>query len=67
MRARRFENGCLALHSIRLHFELGDGGLPLDCSPYDATEANYLIEEVGLLKSMLLLILLICSSYSLRS
>ena len=46
MRARRFDHGCLSLHSTRLSFELGDDGLPVDCSPYDATEANELIEEV---------------------
>lgn len=61
MRARRFESGCLGLHSIRLHFELGDDGLPLDCSPYDATEANYLIEEVCSLNCIFLFILLIFS------
>lgn len=52
MRTRRFDNGCLALHSTRLSFELGDDGLPLDCSPYDATEANHLIEEFMLLANM---------------
>ncbi|KAF8486539.1 hypothetical protein JB92DRAFT_1526181 [Gautieria morchelliformis] len=52
IRARRFENGCLSLHSSRLYFDLGDDGLPVDCSPYDATAANFLVEEFMLLANM---------------
>ncbi|KAF8529132.1 SSD1 protein [Hysterangium stoloniferum] len=52
MRTRRFENGCLALNSTRLSFELGEDGMPIDCSPYDTTEANQLVEEFMLLSNM---------------
>jgi len=52
MRAHRFEEGCLSLSSTRLHFDLGEDGMPIDCAPYDATEANHLVEEFMLLANM---------------
>ena len=54
MRAHRFEEGCLSLSSTRLHFDLGEDGMPIDCAPYDATEANHLVEEVSSILYVLL-------------
>ncbi|KIJ56793.1 hypothetical protein M422DRAFT_773554 [Sphaerobolus stellatus SS14] len=52
MRARRFDDGCLSLSSTRLSFDLGEDGMPIDCAPYDSTEANHLVEEFMLLTNM---------------
>lgn len=46
LRARRFENGALALESPRLTFKLNEQGLPIDISQYSRFEAHELVEEV---------------------
>lgn len=46
LRARRFQNGCVKTHSLRLTFKLDDNGMPIDCGQYQRSEANNLIEEV---------------------
>jgi protein SSD1 len=48
LKARRFENGTLALESPRLSFELDESGLPTDCSRYEQNDANALIREVSI-------------------
>lgn len=48
LRARRFQSGCVKTHSLRLKFKLDENGLPIDCGPYERTEAHNLIEEVSL-------------------
>ena len=47
MRKRRFENGALAIHSVKLWFALGGEGNPVDCGVYEMKESNRLIEEVS--------------------
>ena len=47
LRARRFQSGCVKSHSLRLKFKLDENGLPIDCGPYERTEAHNLIEEVS--------------------
>ena len=48
LRARRFQNGCVKTHSLRLSFKLDDNGMPVDCGQYERTEAHQLIEEVNI-------------------
>ncbi|RCI04081.1 hypothetical protein CU098_000876, partial [Rhizopus stolonifer] len=45
MRKRRYENGSLSLHSVKLQFVLDDNGSPVDVFAFEAKEANQLIEE----------------------
>ncbi|KAI0750788.1 RNB-domain-containing protein [Daedaleopsis nitida] len=52
LRARRFQNGCVKFHSLRLTFKLDDNGLPIDCGQYKRTEAHNLVEEFMLLTNM---------------
>ncbi|KAF8076455.1 SSD1 protein [Lyophyllum atratum] len=52
LRAQRFENGTLALESLKLSFELDDNGLPADCGQYQRTDANFLVEEFMLLSNI---------------
>ncbi|KAI0053558.1 RNB-domain-containing protein [Auriscalpium vulgare] len=52
LRARRFQSGALSLESPRLSFKLNDAGQPVDCSQYQRTEANELVEELMLLTNM---------------
>lgn len=52
MRARRFSGGALRLSRLRLHFELGLDGYPIDAHPYYIKESNQLIEEFMLLANM---------------
>ncbi|KAI0771610.1 hypothetical protein BD413DRAFT_625073 [Trametes elegans] len=52
LRARRFQNGCVKTHSLRLKFKLDENGLPIDCGPYERTEAHNLIEEFMLLTNI---------------
>lgn len=52
MRSRRFETGALRLSRLRLHFELGADGYPVDAHPYFIKESNQLIEEFMLLANM---------------
>ena len=50
LRAKRFQSGCLQIEKPTLSFKLDDNGMPIDCGQYRRTEANNLIEEVGLLR-----------------
>ncbi|KAI0677605.1 RNB-domain-containing protein [Trametes maxima] len=52
LRARRFQNGCVKSHSLRLKFKLDEQGLPIDCGPYERTEAHNLVEEFMLLTNI---------------
>jgi VacB/RNase II family 3'-5' exoribonuclease len=52
MRDRRFAGGALRLSRLRLHFELGLDGYPVDAHPYWIKESNQLIEEFMLLANM---------------
>ncbi|KAI0660998.1 hypothetical protein C8Q70DRAFT_912537 [Cubamyces menziesii] len=52
LRARRFQSGCVKTHSLRLKFKLDENGLPIDCGPYERTEAHNLIEEFMLLTNI---------------
>jgi VacB/RNase II family 3'-5' exoribonuclease len=52
MRERRFAGGALRLSRLRLHFELGLDGYPMDAHPYYIKESNQLIEEFMLLANM---------------
>ncbi|RPD67180.1 RNB-domain-containing protein [Lentinus tigrinus ALCF2SS1-7] len=52
LRARRFQNGCVKSHSLRLTFKLDDSGMPIDCGQYQRTEANNLIEEFMLMTNI---------------
>lgn len=52
MRGRRFDTGALRLSRLRLHFELGADGYPVDAHPYYIKESNQLIEEFMLLANM---------------
>lgn len=45
MRQRRYKNGCLSLHSVKLNFKLDNEGFPVSVSQFVAKEANRLIEE----------------------
>lgn len=47
LREHRRADGVLRLDTIKLKFELGSNGLPVDCTPEDRREANSLIEEVS--------------------
>jgi protein SSD1 len=47
MRARRFENGALAINSVKLWFTLDDDGNPADTGVYQLKDSNRLIEEVS--------------------
>jgi protein SSD1 len=55
LRAERFSNGTLALESSKLSFTLDDDGMPADCGQYDRTESNFLIEEVRISNSEMIL------------
>ena len=46
MTARRLENGSLRVNSYRLTFDLEEKGAPVDCSAYNYTDSNSLVEEV---------------------
>jgi VacB/RNase II family 3'-5' exoribonuclease len=48
LRKRRFDNGALAIQSIKLWFALDDVGNPIDTGVYRLKESNRLIEEVML-------------------
>ncbi|KAI9001028.1 hypothetical protein BD414DRAFT_511631 [Trametes punicea] len=52
LRARRHQNGCVKTHSLRLKFKLDENGMPVDCGPYERTEAHNLIEEFMLLTNI---------------
>ncbi|KAJ2354922.1 hypothetical protein GGF43_002986 [Coemansia sp. RSA 2618] len=52
MRKRRFDEGALSLHSVRLSFDLDSNGLPMGCQPYSIKDSNRLIEEFMLLANM---------------
>ncbi|CAL1700717.1 unnamed protein product [Somion occarium] len=52
LRERRFQNGCLTSESRSITFKLDENGNPIDCSPYERTEANDLVEEFMLLTNM---------------
>jgi exoribonuclease R len=53
-RRLRFENGALALNSVKLSFQLdGDGETPLLCKPYEIRDSNRLVEEYMLLANYL--------------
>ncbi|GLB33866.1 putative 3'-5'-exoribonuclease [Lyophyllum shimeji] len=52
LRAQRFENGTLALESLKLTFQLDDNGLPVDCGQYQRTDAHFLVEEFMLLSNI---------------
>lgn len=52
MRQRRFDGGALKLSRLRLHFELGEDGHPIEAHPYYIKESNQLIEEFMLLANM---------------
>ncbi|KAJ3308022.1 hypothetical protein HDU76_004173 [Blyttiomyces sp. JEL0837] len=52
MRGRRFENGALAINSIKLWFSLDENGNPTGTGPYELKESNRLIEEFMLLANM---------------
>ncbi|KAI0723289.1 RNB-domain-containing protein [Earliella scabrosa] len=52
LRARRFQNGCVKSHSLRLAFKLDENGMPIDCGQYQRTEAHNLIEEFMLLTNI---------------
>jgi DIS3-like exonuclease 2 len=53
-RKLRFDNGALALHGIKLTFQLGtDGQTPLLAKPYPIRDSNRLIEEYMLLANYL--------------
>lgn len=45
LRARRYDNGALALQSVKLTFELDSQGEPTSVSSYQAKDANRLVEE----------------------
>jgi len=49
LRTQRFENGALSIGTPRLSFELDDQGMPVDCGPYELTDANFVVEEFMLL------------------
>lgn len=53
-RSLRFQNGALALNSVKLTFQLdGDGETPLLCKPYEIRDSNRLVEEYMLLANYL--------------
>ncbi|KAJ3033238.1 hypothetical protein HDV00_006560 [Rhizophlyctis rosea] len=52
MRKRRFENGALAIHSIKLWFAVDGDGNPVDSGVYQIRDSNKLIEEFMLLANM---------------
>lgn len=52
LRALRIENGTLSLESPRLSFELDDNGMPVDCGPYELTDANFVLEEFMILTNI---------------
>jgi exoribonuclease R len=53
-RQLRFENGALALHSVKLTFQLDtDGQSPLLAAPYPIRDSNRLVEEYMLLANYL--------------
>ncbi|KAI8967265.1 hypothetical protein BDF20DRAFT_239344 [Mycotypha africana] len=45
MRKRRYENGSLSMNSVKLQFELDERGEPISVRPFEAKEANRMIEE----------------------
>jgi DIS3-like exonuclease 2 len=53
-RKLRFSNGALALHGVKLTFQLDDDGeTPLRCAPYPIKDSNRLVEEYMLLANYL--------------
>ncbi|KAJ3280299.1 hypothetical protein HK104_000770 [Borealophlyctis nickersoniae] len=52
MRERRFANGALAIHSVKLWFAMDSSENPMDCGVYNIRESNKLIEEFMLLANM---------------
>jgi len=53
-RRLRFSNGALALHGVKLTFQLDeDGETPLRCAPYPIKDSNRLVEEYMLLANYL--------------
>jgi len=53
-RQLRFQNGAVALNSVKLSFQLdGDGETPLLCQPYLIRDSNRLVEEYMLIANFL--------------
>jgi protein SSD1 len=52
MRQRRYKNGSLSLHSVKLIFELDERGEPVSVSQFESKEANNMIEEFMLLANI---------------
>jgi DIS3-like exonuclease 2 len=53
-RRLRFNHGALALHGVKLTFQLDeDGETPLKCAPYPIKDSNRLVEEYMLLANYL--------------
>jgi protein SSD1 len=52
LKSRRIQSGTLKISSFRLSFELGEEGLPGDCSQYEQKEAQSLVEEFMVLTNM---------------
>ncbi|KAI9594485.1 hypothetical protein BDF19DRAFT_466354 [Syncephalis fuscata] len=52
LRKKRYENGALSIHSVKLSFALDEFGDPIDCHAYERKESHFLIEEFMLLANM---------------
>ncbi|KAL4241972.1 DIS3-like exonuclease 2 [Abortiporus biennis] len=52
LRSRRLQAGCLNNETMRLTFKLDESGLPIDCEPYNHSDANDLVEEFMLLTNI---------------
>eukprot|EP00741_Cyanophora_paradoxa_P007012 tig00001067_g6784.t1 len=52
MRKARFDSGALSLHTVRLCFNLGRDGTPVECFEYELKDSNRLVEEFMLLANM---------------
>jgi len=52
LRKRRYANGALSIHTVKLGFVLNDEGDPVGVAPYETNTANWLIEEFMLMANM---------------
>lgn len=62
LRAKRHQDGALTLSSSRLSFTLDENGLPADCAQSESNDANDLVEEVCVIRTLLSLKLKLWSS-----
>ncbi|RKP24583.1 hypothetical protein SYNPS1DRAFT_16981, partial [Syncephalis pseudoplumigaleata] len=52
LRKRRYDDGAVSIHSVKLAFDLDEAGMPVDCHVYERKASHILIEEFMLLANI---------------